>query len=66
MRTLAKLCIFSAVIAVIVGIVFKCAGLNINHFFPVYPVQPRSFLNFADSMLLLSISFLLLGKREDD
>lgn len=65
MATLAKLCVAVAVIAVIAGIVFKCAGLNLNGYFPTYPVKPGSFLNFADTVLLFSIAFLLMAKKED-
>lgn len=60
MNKLPILLVYLALVAIVCGIVFKLLGFDLTFIFPEYPFQPQSFLNFANSILLLAIALRLI------
>lgn len=62
MSSLPKPLIFVAILSILAAVVIKLLDLQ---FLPnaVYPFYPRSFLNFSNSLLLLSIALSVLKKE---
>jgi hypothetical protein len=63
-----KLLILLATLAIIAGIAVKLLGMDLSAMgiSQQFPIKPQSFLNFANSALLLSIAVTLLRKNNDD
>ena len=59
MNKLPSQLIYLAVAAIVFGVAFKLLGVDLTPIFPDYPFQPQSFLNFANSILLLAIALRL-------
>ncbi len=55
--------IWLGVISIIIGILFKLFQIDLSQTFDLYPFQPRSFLNFAICVFLLSISISVLKEE---
>ncbi|MEW6237365.1 MAG: hypothetical protein AB1656_23890 [Candidatus Omnitrophota bacterium] len=60
MKSIPKLLILLGIIAIIVGIVVKLIGIDFSSAFVLYPFKPQSFMNFANSLFLLSIAISVL------
>lgn len=60
MKDLPKQLIYAACASIILAIVFKLFAIDLTAVFGKYPFAPRSFLNFANSILLLSIALSVL------
>jgi hypothetical protein len=63
MSNFPKMLIFLAILSLFMGICFKLLSIDITTYFGLYPFQPRSFLNFSNTILLLAIAFLLLPRN---
>lgn len=60
MKALPKQLVYAACISILLAIAFKLFGIDLTAVFEKYPFAPRSFLNFANSILLLSIALSVL------
>lgn len=67
MKTIGKILVYLAAIAIIAGIVVKIGGINFSDMgiSVNYPIKPQSFLNFANSILLFSIALFLMDKGDN-
>lgn len=63
MSSLPKPLIFVAVLSILAAVVIKLLGIPLSGADAPYPFQPRSFLNFSNSLLLLSIALSVLKKE---
>ena len=66
MKSLAKYCIYIAMFSLLLGIISKLLnidytsmGISVN-----YPIHPKTFLEFANTLLLLAIALLLAGRSD--
>lgn len=62
MNSIPKSLIYLAVVSIVVGLVIKVFGIDFSQagWFVTFPVKPLSFLNFSNSILLLSIALMVL------
>ncbi len=60
MKSLPKIFVYLAILSIILGIITKLLGIRLSDlgFSDVYPFRPQSFIDFADTMLLLALSFI--------
>lgn len=67
MREIPKVLIFLSVLSLAAGILVKIVGFDFSQLGigTTYPVKPQSFLNFSNTILLLSIALLLSNKKSD-
>lgn len=60
MKQLPKVLIILGVLAIVAGIFVKLFALDFTDMFSLYPFKPQSFLNFANSVFLLSIAISVM------
>ena len=67
MREIPKVLILLSVLSLAAGIIVKLIGFDFSQLGigAIYPVKPQSFLNFSNTILLLSIALLLTNKKND-
>jgi hypothetical protein len=63
MSTCPKMLVFLAILSLFIGVCFKLFGIDVSAYFGLYPFQPRSFLNFSNTILLLAIALLLMPRN---
>ncbi len=66
MSNAPKVLIYIAVISLVLGVLIKAIGFDFAYYgiSMNYPIKPQSFLNFSNTVLLLSIALSLTGKKE--
>ncbi len=66
MKVLSIILIVLAILSIAGGVVVKLLGLDLSAFgfSDVYPFRPQSFIDFADTLLLLAIAFIGLSLAE--
>lgn len=67
MNNLPRILIAFALVSMALGVLVKLFGADLTGYLiaGTYPVRPISFLNFANTLLLLSIAVSLLNRGED-
>lgn len=63
MGSLPKYLIWISILSIVAGVIYKVLGIDLSSIFPRYPVEPQSFLNFANVILLLSIAIAVQDIR---
>lgn len=62
----AKCLVYLAALSIILGLVAKVFGIDFTslNLTSTFPIRPLSFLQFANTLLLLSIALSLLDRQE--
>ncbi len=60
MKNLPKVLIIIGLVSIVLGIIVKIFALDFTDMFSLYPFKPQSFLNFANSVFLLSIAISVM------
>ncbi|HDS09614.1 MAG TPA: hypothetical protein ENN73_05240 [Firmicutes bacterium] len=63
MRSLSILCLIAAVIVIIIGLVVKMI-FRVPELLPM-GIQPKTYIQFTEMLLLFSIAFYLIGGTEE-